>query len=376
MDISNRKRMNTNKKLLCISASLGNGGAERQMLMLIELLNKKGIIPIVLTYGDIKNDYPTDAKMERYNICSRSSSHLWRNLKLLFCIFKIRPDIILSYWTDPNLLAAVYKFFVPSCRVVVSERHVMQKPLSRRERFLYLLYKYVDKIVSNSQSQVRELTREYPALSSKTITISNYTDITSYQPSYSPIFSHPIKITILARYAKQKNILRFLHVVHLLNQDKDCPLFICNWYGQNKRNDVLLPYYEECVEYKEKNHLENVYLNGYERNVREIISSSDIICLPSLFEGFSNTLSEAICLGKPILASNVSDNPLLVQDGWNGYLFNPEDERNMFDVIKKMLSRPEKMLEFSKNSRRLAEKLFDEERFLNSYLNVLYGTNI
>ena len=139
---------------------------------------------------------------------------------------------------------------------------------------------------------------------------------------------------------------------------------------------MLLPYYEECVEYKEKNHLENVYLNGYERNVREIISSSDIICLPSLFEGFSNTLSEAICLGKPILASNVSDNPLLVQDGWNGYLFNPEDERNMFDVIKKMLSRPEKMLEFSKNSRRLAEKLFDEERFINSYLNVLYGTNI
>ena len=45
----------------------------------------------------------------------------------------------------------------------------------------------------------------------------------------------------------------------------------------------------------------------------------------------------------------------------------------MCDVIKKMLSRPEKMLEFSKNSRQLAEKLFDEECFINSYLNVLYN---
>lgn len=365
-----------NKKLLCIAASLGNGGAERQMSILIELLNEKGIIPYVLTYGNIKDDYPTAAKMIRYNLFSDKQNHLWRNLKLLYYMFKIRPEIILSFWTDPNLLASIYKFFFRKCHVVVSERHVMQFPLKRRETFLYSLYRYVDVIVSNSRSQSEKLSLVYPNLVSKLVVITNFTNPNIYNVDKVHTVSNPLNITILARYSPQKNIIRFLNVIKALCEDKECPSFCCNWYGQNEKNGILLDYYRECVSYMRKLGLKNVHLCGYKTNVQAIISASDIMCLPSLYEGFSNTLSEAICLGKPILASAVSDNVYLVRDGYNGYIFDPIDEANMCSVIKKMLLAGNKLSEFGANSRILATKIFNKESFIDSYLNVLFGANV
>lgn len=96
------------------------------------------------------------------------------------------------------------------------------------------------------------------------------------------------------------------------------------------------------------------------------------ICLPSLYEGFSNSIAEGICSGKPMLVSDVSDNGVMVKDGLNGYLFNPNDCESMCEAFVKMCNASEDdMVAMSKKSREIAEALFDEDRFINEYIKLL-----
>lgn len=163
------------EKLLLINSSLGNGGAERQMVKLIELLNEKNITPFVLTYGNLADDYPTTAKMLRINV---SCENKWvRNFKLLWIIIKICPKNILSYCGDPNTLALIYKLFNWKCNVITSERNLVQLPLAKRQKLLYFLYSFADKIISNSESQRLRLSKLYPNLENKILTIRNFTKV-------------------------------------------------------------------------------------------------------------------------------------------------------------------------------------------------------
>jgi len=68
----------------------------------------------------------------------------------------------------------------------------------------------------------------------------------------------------------------------------------------------------------------------------------DIFVLPSLNEGMGRVLVEAMAAGKPIVASRVGGIPDLVQDGDNGLLVPPGDEKSLAAGIRQLLNDPEK----------------------------------
>lgn len=65
---------------------------------------------------------------------------------------------------------------------------------------------------------------------------------------------------------------------------------------------------------------------------------ADIFVLPSLAEGMSNALLEAMACGLPCLASDISANAELIQDGVNGLLFPVGDARALAKRIELLLS--------------------------------------
>lgn len=64
-----------------------------------------------------------------------------------------------------------------------------------------------------------------------------------------------------------------------------------------------------------------VWLAGERADVAQIMRSFDLFCLPSLSEGISNTILEAMACGLPVVASNVGGNAELVDAGRTGQLF-------------------------------------------------------
>jgi sugar transferase (PEP-CTERM/EpsH1 system associated) len=64
---------------------------------------------------------------------------------------------------------------------------------------------------------------------------------------------------------------------------------------------------------------------GDSSRVPEMLNAMDVFVLPSLSEGMSNTLLEAMACGLPALATNVGGNPEIIENNLNGYLFTPGD---------------------------------------------------
>ena len=69
----------------------------------------------------------------------------------------------------------------------------------------------------------------------------------------------------------------------------------------------------------------STWLPGALGNIPEVLRAFDVFVLPSLNEGISNTVLEAMASGLPVVATAVGGNPELVQDGVSGRLFAPGD---------------------------------------------------
>ena len=70
---------------------------------------------------------------------------------------------------------------------------------------------------------------------------------------------------------------------------------------------------------------DSVLLTGMRSDSAHCMRAMDIYILPSLYEGFSVTILEAMATGLPVLAGRVGGTPELVQDGVNGYLFEIDE---------------------------------------------------
>jgi sugar transferase (PEP-CTERM/EpsH1 system associated) len=77
----------------------------------------------------------------------------------------------------------------------------------------------------------------------------------------------------------------------------------------------------------------SVRLFGRSDNVSELLHCMDIYVQSSLYEGFSNTVLEAMACGLPILATRTGGTVDLLHDGEEGYLFEPNDDRALASLI-------------------------------------------
>lgn len=82
----------------------------------------------------------------------------------------------------------------------------------------------------------------------------------------------------------------------------------------------LRPYIESRI--IKDNLSNNVTLHGFTKNPYKIISSSDVMVLPSLSEGASRAVMEALYLGVPCVVANIDGNSELIEEGVNGALFS------------------------------------------------------
>ena len=105
-------------------------------------------------------------------------------------------------------------------------------------------------------------------------------------------------------------------------------------------------------------------------DVKRLYVASDIYVLPSLEEPCPTSLLEPLACGKPLVGTNVGGIVTMIKEGWNGFLVEPANEKQLAEKIKYLIDHPEKWGEMGKNSRRLAEEEFDWNKIAEKYLEV------
>jgi glycosyltransferase involved in cell wall biosynthesis len=77
---------------------------------------------------------------------------------------------------------------------------------------------------------------------------------------------------------------------------------------------------------------------GFRADVEDVMRAGDIFVLPSLAEGFSLSLVEALAAGLPAIATQVGGAPEVIEDGMNGFLVPPGDARALARAVQRALA--------------------------------------
>lgn len=134
-------------------------------------------------------------------------------------------------------------------------------------------------------------------------------------------------------------------------QENEFVLLSVGELNQNKNHEIIIkalssikqPYkYIICGQGKNESELkqlvkklkisDQVIFTGYRKDVRQLLKLADIFCFPSLREGLSVALMEAMASGLPCVVSNIRGNrDLIDEDG--GFLIGPKDISEFRDKI-------------------------------------------
>jgi glycosyltransferase involved in cell wall biosynthesis len=103
-----------------------------------------------------------------------------------------------------------------------------------------------------------------------------------------------------------------------------------------------------------------------------LLRCSKVLVLPSYFEGFPNSLLEAMACGTPVVASDVGATPDLVKNGENGMLIRAGDVNGLYESLERMVNDREFWSRCSKKARDTAEN-YRLEKILKRW-EILYDT--
>ena len=350
-------------KIICFTDNLGSGGAQRQLVGLACMLKEHGHEVTVLTYYDnpFYKHILDDADIKTDTICN--NSNYFKRIYLLYKYLKNYPDcVLIAYQEIPSLIACLVRPILKIKRLIVSERNTTQS-VTIKDKLRFLLWRFADFVVPNSQSQANFILTNVNVPSCKVVPITNFVDMGTFPPKETGNRNNIISVVASAK--KEKNFEGVIRAARILKEQKQN--FVLRWYG------ISSQHLNECRNLIEENDLQDV-VSVYEpvREISKVYQDSDYFCLPSFFEGFPNVLCEAMSSGLPVACSNVCDNPYIVNEKENGFLFDPASPESIANAISSLLAMSDSQYaDMAAANRRRALSLFSKSTFVSKYLELL-----
>jgi len=128
---------------------------------------------------------------------------------------------------------------------------------------------------------------------------------------------------------------------------------------------------ETCLNLlREANAAQLAWLPGERMDVAELMRNMDLFVLPSLGEGISNTVLEAMSCGLPIIATRVGGNPELVEEAHTGVLVPVSDPEFLAQTLLKYFRTGSVLKAQGQASRKRIESHFSIPAMVRGYLSV------
>lgn len=229
------------------------------------------------------------------------------------------------------------------------------------------LQKLADGILTNTQS-IKHIYDSYGWFPKDFVKViyNGVEDFHSVQP-YDFRSQFPGKLIIFSagRLAEQKGFPFLLKAAAQLRQKRKDFVVLIAGEGrlrQSLQRQILQLGLEECV-----------FLLGYQPDIVPFLRGSDIVVLPSLYEGMPNILLEAMSAQKPVVATAVNGVPELVLDGQTGMLVPPADADALSAALDQLLSSQQLRERFARAGYERVQKSFTIDRMLDELEQYFYA---
>ncbi|MDD2766393.1 MAG: glycosyltransferase family 4 protein [Candidatus Moranbacteria bacterium] len=267
---------------------------------------------------------------------------------------------------------AIHAFFTVPCGYMamkLSKKHGVPYIVSLRgadvpgysERFTLLysllrpltrtIWARASNVVSNS-SGLRTLALETNSFQEISI-IPNGINIAEFKPDTEKEIDGYVRILCVSRLTPRKGINYLIEAMQILlteDNERKIELWIA---GEGDATELLKQQAKELRIEK------NVKFFGLVKHddLARYYKMADIFCLPSLNEGMSNTMLEALASGMPIVATVTGGTEELVGDGENGFYVEQKSSKDLAEKLEKLIGNDDMRKRFGTASRVRAEQM-------------------
>mgnify|MGYP001181739612 CR=1 FL=1 len=357
------------KKLIIFIPSIEGGGVEKNLYIITDYLKDKiDDISLITLSNKYLNRF--SSKIDFISPKSSFWDSLGRRKKFIVGLFLLFLEIL----KNRNILVFCFQanvYCTLLCKLLGIKIIVRSNSAPdgwSQNKFKHLVFKYVlsraDKIIVNSLDFKKKFKKKFNINSVCIYNPLNKKEIIKKSKIRNKISFNKKKLNLIniGRFTDQKDQITLLKAANLIKDKIKFNLLIV---GRGVEKENLINYI------REKNLSKNVQIINFKKNPFNLIRSSDVFILTSLYEGLPNVLLETQVLKKFIISSNCPTGPReILLGGKAGFLFNVGDYKKLSNLI----------LYYSKNKKKLSKKIsigyknlkrFDYDRNLKNYLKTI-----
>jgi glycosyltransferase involved in cell wall biosynthesis len=299
--------INIDKKIILYTPSLSLGGGNQFILNMYNVLKIFGFKIIIVPLNKINTG------KDKFNNIMKGDIFDMKNFTIDFISF-YKPSFILFNSDIPfnsENLSVIKK--------ITKIIFVTHSDVAYSNYFIEKYHKCMNKILTVNNYTIEKLENIDNIKKRKFFKIINYSNILIENTIISQempikVYTKNKKFGIISRFSEDKNIPMLLN--SLVKFFAIFPSYKCYLIGCDTEN------YDNYIKFLIKyfNLQTFVVFEGYQSNTLKYYEMFDFIILPSVSEGCSYNIIEAMNLRVPIIASNVGGNRELIKDKINGLL--------------------------------------------------------
>ena len=355
----------------------GAGNATEYMLREFALFSDMEVVLVTSSIDDThRTEYPApNVRIERLPVGKKEGAldlhfqsksnlfaYLWKSWAFSRQLMRREKfDCMHAFFSVPSGLVMRFlsmEFHVP---YVVSLRGSDVPGYSERFKNLYTLlrpitrfiWRHAARVIANSEGlRTLALLTE----SSRDIAvIRNGVDIKEFFPvprNYSDSPLDPFQVLAIARLTPRKGLRLLLEAMLILKSSEERK-FLLDIAGDGHEREELEAF---VVEHDLSDRVRFVGRVPHSEIV-PLYHRAHVYVLPSLNEGMSNNVLEAIACGLPVITTDTGGTRELVEDGVNGCIIRMRDSHHIAEKVSFLASHPEEARRYGEESRRRAESL-------------------
>ena len=342
------------------------GGGESHLLDLVYFLDKSRITPICLSFTDGEMIHRlTQMGIACFVINTQKPFDISIQKKIIKLIKEEEIQIIHAHGSRAasNILCTARLLHIPFIYTVHGwSFHDDQPFLVKKLRGWSekLICHYATKVICVSQSN-KDTGKEVFGLK-EAVVIENGINLNRFNPDSSYVnlrkafgFSESDCIVgFIARCTKQKNPIIYLEALEKAHANNSSlkGLFI----GEGDLDAEVDAFIEE-------HHMKGyLYRSPFRTDVPDLLQCIDIYCLPSLWEGLSIALLEAMAMRKAIIATPTDGTCELIHNDENGIVVPFNDVHSLANAMNALAISEERCKRYGLSARSLIENRFNAER--------------
>lgn len=331
------------KKILFLMLSVGVGGAERQVVDLINRLDSNifSLSVIYFKHDTLGMDNLKIDTLEHIAQMQRKGKFDFSGIKVIKNFIQNNHiDIVFCVEEFPFLIGFLAKALSRhKFKLVTAIHHTKPFPglwQKIKDIFYYKLLNYNNSLVFVSQNQMDYWISENGINPQISTLIHNGIDVNSFSPDDKN--RHNLNLKQQLRIPEDHFVVGISAFIREEKRHVDLVDAIALCHKRNPRISACIIGQGELKEYvedyvKQKKLDKQIIFTGFKHDVRPYINICDCMCLISDTEAFSIASLEAMALKKIIILSDVGGANEQVNDGVNGYLFQPRDVKKLAELI-------------------------------------------